>query len=83
MRHIPRLAFVVASAIALSGCLAPMTDDPYPVTDNSPNPAPVRTYRVKCQSEPGPFNFIDDGFVTACQQEFAPARSRIVIRAKG
>lgn len=60
------------------------TDDPYPVTDNSPNPAPVAGYRVLCQSEPGLlFHIIDSSHYTACQQVIVPTRRTTVIRAKG
>ena len=83
MIQLLRMGAILAAALALSGCLAMSTDHPYPVTDNSPNPAPVRGYRVQCQSEPGAFNFLFHEFVTACQQIIGPSRDVVVVRAKG
>ena len=83
MRTFFRLASIASLSAGLAGCLSPMGDDPYPVLDNSPNPAPVPGYRVRCQSEPGPFSFLDESFITACQQYIAPTRRVTVIRAKG
>jgi hypothetical protein len=82
----PKFLTTVLAALALAplgGCIGLRTDDPYPVSGNPVNPTPVAGYVVRCQSEPSPFHFVFNDFLTACQQEIAPASRRAVVRAKG
>lgn len=79
-----RLAIVAILAGATSGCVLPqMTDLPIPVVSDGPNPAPVRGYRVRCQSVPDPTFAWGGTFTTTCQQILPESRSRAVVRAKG
>lgn len=75
-----RIAFCLAVASTLGGCLA--THDEYLVTGNPVNPTPVERYRVECQTSPGPFGFIAGDKVTNCRQYQDPAAG-IAIRARG
>lgn len=84
MTRLRRLAAAAALASATSGCLSPpMTDAPIPTVDNSPNPAPVRGYRVRCETVPDLFYPVNGVFSTGCQQILPASGGRVVVRAKG
>lgn len=84
MRIIARLVLLAIGTSVLAACVSHGSGDPYPVTSNSPNPAPVPGYRVRCQSGPAPIvSVFDSVFVTGCQQIIPPADQQVVIRARG
>ncbi|MBV9076055.1 MAG: hypothetical protein JO048_01040 [Methylobacteriaceae bacterium] len=78
------LILVAAGAcLSLGGCLGLQTDDPYPVSGNPVNPTPVPGYAVQCQSEPSPFSFAFNDYLTACQQVYKGRQERVIVRARG
>lgn len=76
-----RLTLVAGLSGTLGGCLNLATADPYPVYGNPVNPTPVRGYRLECESQPSPFNFIFNDYLSGCRQVIDPAA--LVVRAKG
>jgi hypothetical protein len=75
------LVVLMGAACALGGCVT-STDYPYPVAGNPVNPAPVRGYRVVCESVPTIPNFFGADFITGCEQIIPPSTT-VVVRARG
>ena len=81
MRRLTGLLAALAVGGSLAGC-ALSSDDAYPVSDNGPNPAPVRGYRVECRTVPNVPNLFGDDRVTGCRQ-IIPPPGETVVRARG